>query len=305
MSAAAERVLRIGTRGSALAMWQANHVAERLRATARSMRIELVTIRTSGDLITDAPLSQIEGRAFFTKEIDDALLSRQIDLAVHSLKDLATALPRGIVLAAVPPREDPRDALVARAPNATLGTLPRDSRIGTASVRRRAFVAHHRPDLRVLPLRGNVPTRLAQLDDGHFDAVILAAAGLKRLCLEARITAYFDPQSFAPAVAQGALGLCVREDDDTARIAAAALEDRVARIETAAERAFLARLEAGCQVPAGALARCAGDRVSLSATVCEPDGSRWRSAALEGAAADAARLGCALADELREPRGAT
>jgi hydroxymethylbilane synthase len=296
------RTIRLGTRGSALALWQARHVAALLDELPERPRVEIVTIRTTGDEVTDVPLWQVEGKAFFTRELDDALIGGRIDLAVHSLKDLATSLPAGLVLAAVPPREDPRDALVTRSGAGELASLPAGARIGTSSVRRRAFLRHHHPALVPAELRGNVPTRVAQVVDGHYDAIILAAAGLKRLGLEARIAAYLDPQQFPPAAAQGALGLCTRRDDAELRSLVEALEDPAARLETSAERAFLARLEAGCQVPAGVLARLQGTRLRLHGVLCETDGSQWRRAELDCPAADPTGGGLALADRLRQWR---
>lgn len=295
-------VIRIGTRASALALWQAQHVAGLLEALPARPRTELVTFSTTGDVIADQPLWQVQGRAFFTREIDDALLDGRIDLAVHSLKDLATALPAGLRLAAVPAREDPRDALLVRGTARTLDELPDGARVGTSSVRRRAFLRHRHPRLEPVELRGNVPTRVAKLDAAEYDAILLAAAGLKRLGLAARITCLLEPAQFLPAVAQGALGVCARAADAPLLALVAALDDPVARAEISAERAFLARLEAGCQVPAGALARCEGARLRIAGALCEPDGSGWLEAALEADVAHAAQAGAALAERLRASR---
>jgi hydroxymethylbilane synthase len=275
--------LKIGTRGSALALWQANHVADLLREAAGAPATEIVPIATTGDIVRDVPLSQVEGRSFFTKELDEALLDGRIDLAVHSLKDVATRLPAGLALAAVPKREDPRDALVTRSGAGTLSSLPAGARIATSSVRRRAFVQHVRGDLRLADLRGNVPTRLRYLDEGRFDAIIVAAAGLNRLGLARRIDEYLDPSVFPPAAAQGALAVCAREDDELAMEVATALDDLHSHIATSAERAFLRELEAGCQVPAGVLATVQYERLHLHGARCEPDGSGWASASLDAA----------------------
>ena len=294
--------IRIGTRGSALALWQARHVAALLEALPARPRTELVTFSTTGDVLADQPLWQVQGRAFFTRELDDALLDGRIDLAVHSLKDLATGLPPGMALAAVPAREDPRDALLVRGTARTLAELPDGARVGTSSVRRRAFLRHHHPRLEPVELRGNVPTRVAKLDAGEYDAILLAVAGLKRLGLASRIAAPLEPEEFLPAVAQGALGICARAADAALLGLVAALDVPAARAEVSAERAFLARLEAGCQVPAGALARCVGGRLHIAGVICEPDGSDWFEASLEADAAAATGAGIELAERLRRSR---
>jgi hydroxymethylbilane synthase len=290
--------LRIGTRGSALALWQANHVASLLRDVAGAPTTEIVPIATTGDIVRDVPLSQVEGRSFFTKELDEALLDGRIDLAVHSLKDVATVLPAGLVLAAVPEREDPRDALVTRSVATGLASLPSQARVATSSVRRRAFVRHARADLELADLRGNVPTRVRYLEEGRFDAIIVAAAGLNRLGLAARIDAYLDPAEFPPAAAQGALGICSREDDPRLLETLAGLDHPHSRAAVFAERAFLRQLEAGCQVPAGVLAGVRGGRLHLLAAKCEPDGTGWASGSLDAALADGEAAGRQLAMDL-------
>src|SRR5215468_7048049 len=206
------RTLRIGTRASALALWQAHEVASRIAAQPDAPVVELVHIRTSGDLQSERPLWQVRGQAFFSREIDRALLDEEVDIAVHSLKDLPTQLDAGLELAALLPRADPRDALVSRS-GAALAALPAGARIGTSSLRRRAFLARLRPDARLLELRGNVPTRVARLTAGDYDAIVLAAAGLKRLGLDQHVTELLSPQSFPPAVSQGAIGVCTRAGD--------------------------------------------------------------------------------------------
>ncbi len=293
------RKLRIGTRASALAMWQARHLESRLRALPGGPPAELVPITTTGDVRTDVPLWAVRGRAFFTKELDRALLEERIDVAVHSLKDLPTALEPGLALAAVLEREDPRDALVSRT-GAPLAQLPPGARVGTSSLRRRAFLSRARPDLTLLELRGNVPTRLERLDRGDYDAIVLAAAGLKRLALQPRITQLLPPDTFPPAVSQGAIGLCTREDDRYSRDWLEPLEDRPTRLATTAERALLERIEGGCQVPLGALATTQGAAIRLHAAVCALDGSQLLAASGETAAtaAGAAALGRRLAAEL-------
>jgi hydroxymethylbilane synthase len=291
--------LRIGTRASALALWQARHVADAISRQDGAPPVKLVHISTEGDVRTDVPLWTVGGKAFFTKEIDRALLAREIDVAVHSLKDLATQLEPGTALAAVLAREDPRDALVSRGGEG-LHELPRGARVGSSSLRRRAFLAHARRDLQPLELRGNVPTRIERLTGGAYDAIILAAAGLKRLGLEGHISSYLSVTEFPPAVSQGAIGVCVRTDDAHAQRWVSALDDRAARLATTAERALLSSVEAGCQVPLGALATLAGEQLHLHVAVCALNGSSMLTAeGTTGAqAANAVRLGERLAHEL-------
>jgi hydroxymethylbilane synthase len=293
------RPLRIGTRASALALWQARHVESLIRALPGAPPVELVPITTTGDVRVDVPLWAVRGRAFFTKEIDRALLEDRIDVAVHSLKDLPTAMEPGLALAAVLEREDPRDAIVSRT-GASLPQLPRGARIGTSSLRRRAFLTRARADLLLLELRGNVPTRLERLEHGDYDAIVLAAAGLKRLGLEHRITQHLSPEEFPPAVSQGAIGVCTRADDALSRAWLQPLDDLPTRLATTAERALLERIEGGCQVPLGALATVADQGIRLHAAVCALDGSRLLSAEGNAAATGpaAAALGARLATEL-------
>jgi len=291
--------LRIGTRASALALWQARHVAALLAARPGALPTELVHINTSGDLEREVPLWQAPGQAFFTREIDRALLEGRVDVAVHSLKDLPTQLEAGLTLAATLARADPRDALVS-ASGATLARLPRGARIGTSSLRRRAFLARARPDAVLLELRGNVPTRLERLRRGDYDAIVLAAAGLVRLGLEAQVSEYLDPQEFPPAVSQGVIGVCARADDAGTLRRLGPLDDRDAHLAASAERALLRRLEGGCQVPLGALATVRDGALTLSASLCTLDGARRLSARGQAAARleEAIGLGERLADEL-------
>jgi hydroxymethylbilane synthase len=301
----AARVLRIGTRASALALWQARHVEALLKAQAAAPAVELVHIRTQGDAQRDVPLWQVGGRAFFTREIDAALAAGTIDVAVHSLKDLPTALAAGLTLAATLKREDPRDALLSSS-GAALEALPREARIGTSSLRRRAFIARRRPDARPVELRGNVPTRIERLKAGDYEAIILAAAGVKRLGLAEHVTQYLPAGEFPPAVSQGVIGVCARADDAATLGWLQPLDDRASRLAVTAERALLARLEGGCQVPLGALAELDGEALSISACVCAHDGSReLRASGTERAhagtaltAAEAAALGERVAAEL-------
>jgi hydroxymethylbilane synthase len=293
------RPLRIGTRASALALWQANHVKALLEAEPGAQRVELVHIKTAGDLQTQVPLWQAGGRAFFTKEIDRALLEGSVDLAVHSLKDLATQLDAGLLLAATLPRADARDAFLSQS-GATLAQLPCGARVGTSSLRRRAFLARARPDLRHVELRGNVPTRVERLRQGQYDAIILAVAGLVRLDLGGAITEYLSPQAFPPAVSQGIIGICARAGESATLARLLPLDDRDARLAASAERALLKRLEGGCQVPLGAYARVTDRLLHLEATVCTLDGTHHVAAAGSGPAAiaDADALGQRVADDL-------
>lgn len=293
------RTVRIGTRASALALWQAREVAARIAAQPAAPAVELVHIRTSGDQQVDVPLWQVGGRAFFTREIDRALLAAEVDVAVHSLKDLPTQLDEGLVLAALLPRADPRDALVSRS-GAVLAQLPAGARIGTSSLRRRAFLARLRPDAVPLELRGNVPTRIERLQRGEFDAIVLAAAGLARLDLAQHVTEFLSPESFPPAVSQGVIGVCARSGDIETQRLLVALDDREARLAATAERALLRRLEGGCQVPLGALATVQGGDLSLMACICALDGTRQLSARGRAPAGDAAAeaLGVRIAEEL-------
>jgi hydroxymethylbilane synthase len=297
MSAAA--ALRIGTRASALALWQARHVAALLAAQHGAPSAELVHISTGGDLERNVPLWQVGGRAFFTREIDRALLEGTVDVAVHSLKDLPTQIEAGLTLAAVLTRADPRDALVSRS-GAKLAELPRGARVGTSSLRRRAFLARLRPDAVLLELRGNVPTRIERLRRGDYDAIVLAAAGLARLGLDREVSEYLETDSFPPAVSQGVIGVCVRAADAATLRWVVPLEDREARLATTAERALLRRLEGGCQVPLGALATVRDGTLTLQASVCALDGARHLSARGQAPAApgEAAALGTRIAEEL-------
>ena len=293
------RTLRIGTRASALALWQAHHVEALIRSQPGAPPVELVRIRSEGDVRTDVPLWQIGGRAFFTKEIDKALLGDEIDIAVHSLKDLSTVLETGIELAAALEREDPRDALLSRS-GARLADLPRGARLGTSSLRRRAFVARARPDIELLELRGNVPTRIERLKNGDYDAIILAAAGLRRLGLDPNISELLSLEDFPPAVSQGAIGVCMRTGDTEAGRWLQQLDNRASRLATTAERALLRKLEGGCQVPLGAIGTLEGDTLRLHAAVCALDGSKILQAksSMPATLANAVSLGQRLAEDL-------
>lgn len=289
--------LRIGTRGSALALWQANDVAARMRALPGAPAVEIVVIKTQGDLNQTVPLWATDGRGFFTAELDRALLANEVDLVVHSLKDLTTTLPKGIALSAVLEREDPRDALVTR-PGLTLATLPQGASLGTSSLRRRAFLARLRPDLTHAELRGNVPTRLQKLDDGGYDAIILASAGLKRLKLDVRISQPLTFDQCPSAVSQGAVAVTTRESDEFAVRWTAPLNHTATRIAVTAERAMLRRLEGGCQVPVGGLAVVDRDQVVLQGAVCSIDGEQFIPTEARGPVGDAESVGMRAADTL-------
>jgi hydroxymethylbilane synthase len=288
------RRLRLGTRGSRLARAQSEAVAAELRRRVSDLEIELVPIETYGDLHRDAALTPELGQSFFTKEIETALLEGRVDLAVHSCKDLSTVLPRGLRLGAVPPREDPRDVLVARA--GELANLVAGARVGTSSPRRRGFLTAARPDLEVVDLRGNVPTRVGAVDEGRLDAIVLAAAGLRRLGLAERVSEWLEPAVMTPAAAQGALGVQTREDDGPTNALVANLDHPPSRSEVTAERACLRRLEAGCQAPVGVLARFGSGRLALTAALVAPEGVVRAEAS--GAAEAAEGLGVAAAEDL-------
>ena len=295
--------LRLGSRGSKLAVWQ----AEWLRAAlARSgVAAELVIIKTRGDAEVDRPLHELEGKGFFTKEIEDALRDGRIDVAVHSLKDLPTSLPAGLVLAAVPQRADPVEALVARQAGVTsISDLPAGARIGTSSLRRVAQVRYLRADLDIVPLRGNVPTRVQKVKEGRdgLDAALLAGAGLERLELEGQIAARLDPLDVMPAPGQGALGLEIRADDRNARAALAPLEHPASAGQVAAERSLLAALQGGCQAPVAAYCgkrETGNGREVLYGRVTAPDGSVQITASAEIDEREPGAAGARVADLLR------
>ena len=295
--------LRLGTRGSKLALWQAEWV--RAALSRHGVSAELVIIKTRGDADVDRPLHQLEGKGFFTKEIEDALLDGRIDVAVHSLKDLPTSLPEGLTLGAVPERGDPRDVLITRREGiSSIAGLTPGAKIGTSSLRRVAQIRYLRPDLEVVPLRGNVPTRVDKVMQGRGDlaAALLAAAGLERLELAARIAARLDPLELMPAPGQGALGLEVRADDRTARAALQPLEDPASARAVAAERSLLAALGGGCQAPVAASCdhgEGGSGKGRLFGRVTAQDGSVQITASAEIDERDPAAAGVAVAHLLR------
>jgi hydroxymethylbilane synthase len=289
--------LRIATRKSQLALWQAEHVAALLRRAHAGLGVELVPMITQGDRIQDRSLAAIGGKGLFIKELEVALEERRADIAVHSMKDLPGDLPDGLAIAAVLERADPRDALLC-ASAARLEDLPRGARMGTSSLRRQAQLMAARPDLRIEPLRGNVDTRLRRLDAGEMDAIVLACAGLIRLGLESRISARLDPAISLPAVAQGVIGIECRSADARTLGLVSALNHRDTRIAMDAERAFAHRLGGSCQSPIAAHARLEGQRLILDGLVAEPDGSRLLRDTATGSVADPGALGRNLAERI-------
>jgi hydroxymethylbilane synthase len=297
--------IRIGSRGSPLALAQAREVQERLAAAAGLDRgqMEIKVIRTTGDAIQDRPLKEAGGKGLFTKEIEEALLAGTIDLAVHSAKDIPSVLPPGLTLAAFLPREDPRDAFISRKAK-SIGELPHGAVVGTASLRRQALIKRLRPDLAVVTLRGNVETRLRKLDAGEVDATVLAVAGLKRLGLMATATAILDTDSFLPAVGQGAIGIEIRADDHATRERVVAISHADTATALAAERAFLAVLDGSCRTPIAGHAVVNGDRLRFRGMIAAPDGSAAFEIAREGRREEAATLGAEAGRALRAQAGA-
>jgi hydroxymethylbilane synthase len=285
--------LRIGSRGSQLALWQANHISALLRARGDEVEIEI--IHTTGDKITDVALAKVGTKGMFTKEIEEALAAGHVDLAVHSLKDLPTELPAGFEIAAITKREDPRDALCSRK-YSTVEDLPQRARVGTSSLRRQAQLKAIRPDLEIHPLRGNVDTRLRKLEQGEYDAIILASAGLKRLGKTELIKQIIPAEIMCPAAGQGALGIEIREGDAATCGLLAFLNDPAARAATTCERALLNRLGGGCQVPIGAFAEIRFDEkkngeLHLESIVADPDGSKLLRDSRDGTIEDPEKLG--------------
>jgi hydroxymethylbilane synthase len=289
--------IRIATRKSQLALWQAEHVAQLLREAHPSLSVELVPMSTKGDLIQDRSLAAIGGKGLFIKELEVAMEEGRAQVAVHSMKDVPAELPPGFLIAAVLERADPRDALIAGS-HARLEDLPPAARVGTSSLRRQAQLLAVRPDLQIHALRGNVNTRLRRLDDGELDAIVLACAGLVRLGWEARITARLDTSVSLPAVSQGVIGVECRIDDAATRSVLACLEHRPTRLAMDAERAFSGRLGGSCQSPIAAHAALQGDRLVLAGLVAEPDGSRLLRDEISGEAGEGPTLGEELAERV-------
>lgn len=293
----------IGTRGSKLALWQADYIEQRLREEYPGLSVTQKRVTTKGDRILDVPLAKIGGKGLFTKELEEEMLSGGIDLAVHSLKDMPAKVPDGLVIAAVTKRLDPGDALVSNR-FSSFEELPKGARVGTSSLRRRAQLLCARPDLEMLDLRGNVNTRLRKLDEGEYDAIVLAVAGLKRLGFADRIRQVLPREMVLPAVGQGALAIETREDDKETRDMLAFLRDDDTICCTEAERSFLARVEGGCQVPVGVYATAEGDVLKVEAVIASLDGQRFYRGDVNGTRRDAAKLGENLAEKLLDEGGA-
>ena len=290
-------IIRIATRKSPLALWQAHFVQSRLQQLYPQLRVELLPMSTKGDKILDSPLAKVGGKGLFVKELEQAILAGDADIAVHSMKDVPVEFPDGLGLSIICERDDPRDAFVsARFPS--LAELPAGSRVGTSSLRRQCQLRASRPDLQILDLRGNVNSRLAKLDGGEYDAILLAAAGLKRLGLQERITTLLPPEQSLPANGQGAVGIECRLDDDELLTLLAPLEHLPTRQRVLAERAMNRALQGGCQVPIGAYAELEGDQLWLRGLVGSPDGRLILHAECRGAASEPEALGQALADQL-------
>jgi len=290
-------ILVLGTRGSKLAVHQSEWVQARLRELAPRVTVTLRRIQTSGDKILDVPLAKIGGKGLFVKEIEEALLSGDIDLAVHSMKDVPTELQPGLALLCIPQREDPRDALISREAR-SFRDLPQGARIGTSSLRRQAQLLQARPDLVISMLRGNLDTRMRKLREGQYDAIVLAAAGLRRLGWENEITELLNPDVSLPAIGQGALAIEGRADDTFVRSLLSGLEHSETRTTVSAERALLRRLQGGCQVPIAAHATLAGPQMSLEGLVASVDGKEVIRETVQGAAEDHESLGVQLAERL-------
>lgn len=290
--------IRIGTRGSQLALWQANWVKEGLFQAYPGLRLSLVRIRTEGDKLVDVSLAKIGGKGLFVKEIEEALLEGRIDVAVHSMKDIPVQLPEGLHIRSVSRREDPGDVLISR-DDLTLEGLPAGAKIGTSSLRRRAQLLSYRRDFHVIPLRGNVDTRLRKLETTDLDAIILAAAGVKRMKLEGRISQYIPPEVCLPAIGQGALGIETRIADDEVNRYVGLLDDEATHMSIMAERAFLRRLEGGCQVPIAAWGSVSdGGMLKLRGLVGTLDGRKLIKGEVEGEVGKAEELGMTLAENL-------
>lgn len=290
-------MLRIGSRGSKLALQQAEWVKGKIEQEHPGLTVGLQKIRTTGDMILDVPLAQVGGKGLFVKEIEEALLQDKIDLAVHSMKDVPTFLPAGLHLGAVTEREDPRDVFIS-ADGTLLKDLLRGAAIGTSSLRRQAQLLHLRPDLNIIPLRGNLDTRIRKLEREGLGGIVLAAAGLKRMGWLGRVTEYLESEVSLPAVGQGALGIECRQADEAAHQGIHFLHDHQTADCVLAERAFLKRLEGGCQVPIAAHARIQGDRVRLEGLVASVDGRRLVRDSLEGGRGEGEALGLRLAEAL-------
>jgi hydroxymethylbilane synthase len=294
--------IKIGTRGSLLATTQSTWVKKQIEAEHPGITVDLVKIVTKGDKILDVPLAKVGGKGLFVKEIEEALLRKDVDLAVHSMKDVPSELPAELHLGIIPPRENPHDAFIsAKFPR--FDALPQGATVGTSSLRRRAQIAALRSDLEIVDLRGNLDTRLRKLDEGKFQAIILAAAGLNRLGMSSRATGYFTSEEMLPAVGQGALGIELRKDDTELLAGLSFLNDDNTAVAVAAERAFLYRLEGGCQVPIGAFAEVHEGQVKLTGLVASVDGKEVLKDSISGPDAEAQQVGTELANKLLDMGG--
>ena len=293
----ADSKLRIATRKSPLALWQANHVRDALMARNPGLDVELFTMTTQGDKILDSPLAKVGGKGLFVKELELGILEGRADLAVHSMKDVPVEFPQGLGLAAILEREDPRDALISNTIS-SIEALPPGARVGTSSLRRQCQLRARRADLEVLDLRGNVNTRLAKLDNGDYDAILLAAAGVKRMGWEDRITELLPPEQFLPAIGQGAIGIEIRVADERVSRIVEALNDEQTATRIRAERALNERLQGGCQVPIAGYSEISHGVMVLRALVGRPDGTELVQGVISGKPEDAEELGQVLADDL-------
>ncbi|MCX7832446.1 MAG: hydroxymethylbilane synthase [Actinobacteria bacterium] len=296
-----KRLIRIGTRGSALALWQTRHVASILEKKF-GCETEIVKIKTTGDKILDSPLAKIGSKGLFVKEIEVALLENRVDIAVHSAKDVPTEQPDGLIIAAFLKREDPRDALISK-DGKKLSELPEGTVIGTSSLRRRAQILHFRPDLKLVDVRGNVDTRLRKMNEGQFDAIILAKAGLKRMGHESDITEVIDTSIMLPAVGQGSIAIECRESDEEVLEMLHSISDFETEVAVKAERALLRFLEGGCQVPIGAFGRIEDGELVLDAMISSLDGKKLFRGSRRGKPENAEEVGIALAEELYNAGG--
>ena len=289
--------IKIGTRGSPLALWQANWIKSCLEIEQEGLQVDLVTIKTSGDKIQDVSLAKIGGKGLFTKEIEEALITKDIDLAIHSMKDVPVKLPRGLNISVITEREDPRDALISK-DGVKLADLPEGARIGTGSLRRQTQLLNYRPDFKIMPLRGNLETRLKKLETEGLDAIILAVAGLKRLGMDDRISERIDPDIMLPGIGQGAVGIELRLFDTFSMLMTMPLDHELSHTAVLAERAFLRKLEGGCQVPIAGYATINDGTLTLKGLVASLDGKKIIKAEKSGPTQDAGIIGNSLGEEI-------
>jgi len=294
-----KKTLIVATRAGALAVTQTGTVVSAIQKIYPSLEITLKKIASEGDKDRRTTLWELKETGFFTSQLEDALVANEADVAVHSFKDLPTEIRKGLSIGAVFNRQFPEDCLVSASPIKSIDDLPKNAKVGTSSLRRTVQLLRLRPDLQCLPIRGNVNTRLRKLDEGEFDVIVLARAGLERLGLADKISIIFDPAKFSPAPAQGALAIEIRADDDETNQIVSPLDDKKARIETTAERIVFSALGCGCHAPAGVFAQIVGDQIAISGCFSDPDGGNFRQAAISGPAADYQSLARTLADKLR------